>query len=189
LAGSTADRDVGICLCSGQEREIGEGKRLIREALSLAEKVGASVCVFHLWDTWKNAFDPSFLQDALQEVVIRHPCVKASVENVPTQLAGFTPFDLVRRFEWITLDLRWAAMYDELDRFEAVKGRIANVHLRGRLGGSKWVLDDAPFGLYEALDTIRGRWGYSGLLTMEPGGLHDGDWESLVAAMSSLRVR
>lgn len=95
----------------------------------------------------------------------------------------------MRQFEWITLDLQWAALYDELDQFESVKERICNVHLRGRLEGSKWALEGAPFGFYEALDTIRGKWGYAGLLTLEPSGLRDGDWENLVAAMSSLRVQ
>ena len=45
-----ANRDAGICLCSDQEQEISKGKKLIHESLFLAEKVGASVCVFHLWD-------------------------------------------------------------------------------------------------------------------------------------------
>ena len=183
-----ANRDVGICLCSGQEDDLNTGKRLIHEALYLAEKVGAPVCVFHLWDTWKEAFDPGVLQDTLHEIAVQFPCVKASVENIPTHLAGFTPFELVKRFEWITLDLRWAALYDELDKFESVKEHIVNVHLRGRLEGSEWVLDSAPFHFYEALDTVRSEWGYSGLLTMEPEGLR-GDWENLVAAMSSLRIR
>ena len=183
-----ANRDVGICLCSDQEQSINKGKRLIHESLLLAEKVGAPLCVFHLWDTWKEGFEPRFLQDVLREIAAQYPGVKASVENVPTHLAGSTPFALVRQFEWITLDLRWAALYDELDKFESVKDRLANVHLRGRLEGSEWVLDGAPFGFYEALDTIRGKWGYSGSLTMEPGGLQDGDWENLVAAMSTLRV-
>jgi hypothetical protein len=182
-----ANRDVGICLCSDQEQELNKGKRLIHESLHLAEKVGASVCVFHLWDTWKEDFDPRFLQSVLREIAAQYPGVKASVENVPTHLVGSTPFELMRQSEWITLDLQWAALYDELDRFESVKERISNVHLRGQLEGSQWVLDGAPFGFYEALDTIRGKWDYSGLLTMEPGGLWDGDWENLVAAMSTLR--
>jgi hypothetical protein len=183
-----ANRDVGICLCSDQEQDLNEGKRLIHESLFLAEKVGASVCVFHLWDTWKENFDAGFLQNVLHEISPQYPGVKASVENVPTHLAGYTPFELVRRFEWITLDLQWAALYDELDKFESVKERLANVHIRGRLEGNRWLLEGAPFGFYEALDTIRGKWGYSGLLTMEPGGLRDGDWERLVAAMSTLAV-
>lgn len=184
-----ANRDVGVCLCSDQEDGINRGQRLVHESLSLAEKVGAPVCVFHLWHTWKEAFDQRLLQSVLREIATQYPRVKASVENVPTHLAGFTPFELVRRFEWITLDLQWAALYDELDKFESVKGQIANVHLRGRLEGGEWVLDDAPFSFYEALDTIRREWGYSGPLTMEPSGVREGDWESLMAAMSTLRAQ
>jgi hypothetical protein len=184
-----ANRDVGICLCSAQEQDINKGKRLIHESLFLADRVGASVCVFHLWDTWKEDFEPRFLQDVLHQIAPQYPGVKASVENVPTHLAGSTPVELVSQFQWITLDLQWAALYDELDRFESVKERIANVHLRGRLEGSKWVLEGAPFGFYEALETIRVKWGYEGTLTMEPAGLREGNWENLVAAMSSLRVQ
>ena len=103
-----------------------------------------NLCVFHLWDTWKEGFVPRFLQNVLLEIAAQYPGVKASVENVPTHLAGSTPFELVRQFEWITLDLRWAALYDELDRFELVRERLANVHLRGRLEGSEWMLDGAP---------------------------------------------
>jgi hypothetical protein len=184
-----ANRDVGICLCSGEAHDLNRGKKLIRESLFLAEEVGAPVCVFHLWDTWKEDFDPGALQDALYEIAMQYPGVKASVENVPTHLEGVTPFELVERFEWITLDLQWAALYDELDRFEAVKEHIANVHLRGRLDGGRWLLDNAPFDFYEALDIIRNEWGYAGLLTMEPSGLREGDWEGLAAAMASLRER
>lgn len=64
--------------------------------------------------------------------------------------------------ERITLDLQWAALYDELDRLEPVMDRIVNVHLRGRLEGSSWRLDHAPFGFYEALHTLRQGWGYAG---------------------------
>jgi hypothetical protein len=182
-----ANRDVGICLCSGDAQGMIRGQRLIHESLLLAEKVSAAVCVFHLWDTWKEEFDPAVLHRVLRKAATRHPGVKASVENVPTQLARSTPFDLVQQFEWITLDLQWAAMYDELDRFESVMDRVVNVHLRGRLEDRAWRLDDATFGFYEALRILRQEWGYCGLLTMEPGGLRDGDLERLVAAMASLR--
>jgi hypothetical protein len=181
-----ANRDVGICLCSGDAQDLIRGQKLIHSSLALAEKVGAPVCVFHLWDTWKDAFDPTVLQRVLREAAADHPAVKASVENVPTRLTGSTPFDLVQQFEWITLDLQWAALYDELDRFESVLDRIVNVHLRGRLAGNTWRLDGAPFRFYEALRLLRQEWGYRGLLTMEPAGLRDGDLEGLVAAMASL---
>jgi hypothetical protein len=101
-----ANRDVGMSLCSGDEQDLSRGQWLIGEALSLAEKVGAQVCVFHLWDTWKEAFDPAALRRILCETATYHPGVKAAVENVPTKLAGATPFDLVQPFEWITLDLQ-----------------------------------------------------------------------------------
>ena len=182
-----AERDVGICLCSGDRQEVERDRLLIHQALSLAEGVGAGACVFHLWDTWKVDFDVAILARILQEIAAGYPRVKAAVENVPTHLAGHTPFDLAQRFEWITLDLRWAAMYDELGRFEAVKERLVNVHLRGRLAGERWALDDAPFGFYEALGLIRHGWGYSGLLTMEPTRLTAADREGLVVAMASLR--
>jgi sugar phosphate isomerase/epimerase len=181
-----ANRDVGICLCSDHKDDSDRGRRLIYESLYLADRLGATVCVFHLWDTWKETFDPGKLQRVLYDIGSRYPNVKAAVENVPTHLKGFTPFDLAKRFRWITLDLRWAALYDELDRFEELRDRIANVHLRGTLVGEGWVLERAPFGLYEALKTIRGEWGYTGPLTMEPEGLRDGSWGSFVKAMSSL---
>ena len=182
-----ANRDVGICLCSGDEQDAVRGQRLIHESLLLAEKVGAPVCVFHLWDTWKEAFDLAVLHRVVCEAAADHPGVRTSVENVPTHMTRSTPFDLVQQFEWITLDLRWAAMYDELDRFESVMDRIANVHLRGRLEGKTWHLDDAPFGFYEALHVLRQEWGYCGPLTMEPSGLRAGEWAGLVAAMVSLK--
>ena len=182
-----ANRDVGICLCSADKQDTARGRRLIHESLSLAEKVRAPVCVFHLWDTWKEAFDPAALHRILAETAAHHPGVKAAVENVPTQLAGATPFDLVQQFEWITLDLQWAAMYDELDRFQAVMDRVANVHLRGRLEGKAWQLDGASFGFYQALRTLEQEWGYSGPLTVEPNGLREGDLGRFMAAMVSLR--
>jgi hypothetical protein len=183
-----ANRDVGICLCSGDGQDLIRGQRLIRESLSLAEKVGAPVCMFHLWDTWKEVFDPADLCRILRETAIHHPGAKAAVENVPTHLAGATSFDLVQQFEWITLDLQWAAMHDELVRFEPVMDRVVNVHLRGRLEGRAWVLDGASFDFYEALHLLRQEWGYGGLLTMEPNSLQGRDLESLIAALASLRA-
>ena len=181
-----ANRDIGICLCSGDEQDMRRGQSLMHQSLSLAENVGAPVCVFHLWDTWKEDFDPAVLQCALREAATHHPGVRAAVENVPIRLPWATPFDLVQQFEWITLDLQWAGMYDELDRYEPLIDRVVNVHLRGRLEGRTWLLENAPFGFYEALHLLTQEWGYSGLLTMEPNGLQAGDLENLVGAMTSL---
>jgi hypothetical protein len=180
-----ANRDVGIYLC-GNSQDSKKGKEMIEKSLFLAEALHADVCVFHLWDTWNPDFDVTMLRDCLDEVTPSYTA-KASVENVPTHLEGTTPFGLAQQFEWITLDIRWAAMYNELERFESVRDRIVNVHLRGELKNATWVLNNSPFGFWEALDIIKS-WGYSGLLTMEPeGGLSSGGWKDLVKAMSSIR--
>ncbi len=49
------------------------------------------MCVFHLWDTWKEQLDQSVVESALREIPARYPRIKASVENVPTRLVGYTP--------------------------------------------------------------------------------------------------
>lgn len=191
-----ANRDVGTCLCSDRKQEMQRGRTLIHESLWLAQQVGAGVCVLHLWDTWKERFDPYVLKSTLSEIAPGYPAVKASVENVPTHLPGVTPVDLVESFEWITLDLRWAALYDQLDRFAAVHARITNVHLSAQLTGTRWATNPAwfPAGLetfdfYTALDTIQARWGRSGLWTVEVYGLPGDRWHDLVEAMLALRRR
>jgi sugar phosphate isomerase/epimerase len=187
-----ANRDVGVCLCSGQPEEVDEGRRLIHESLSLAEQVGAFVCVFHLWNTQKEDFDTTFVHDIFTEITAGYPRVKASVENIPTRLQGTTPFDLAREYDWITLDLRWAALCDELGKFTAMKTHIANVHLRGEIENGRWIIPSdwfpaqRSFDFYQALDTIKSQWGYQGLLTVEniPS---DSAWQDIIAAVTSLR--
>ncbi|MBU6996995.1 MAG: hypothetical protein HXS41_09270 [Theionarchaea archaeon] len=180
-----ANRDVGILLC-GNSQDQKKGKEMVEQSLVLAETLQAGVCVFHLWDTWKRNLDMAALGKWLGEVTPSF-AVKASVENVPTHIESTTPRGLVEHFEWITLDMRWAAKYNELKAFESVRDRIINVHLRGTLENAAWVLNNSPFGFWEALDTIES-WGYSGLVTMEPeGGLSSGNWEDLVTAMLSIR--
>jgi sugar phosphate isomerase/epimerase len=188
-----ANRDVGLCLCSGETQEIDRGKSLVHEALLLAQEVGAEVCVLHLWDTWEQEFDTHFLEVTLGGIASQYPAVKAAVENIPTHLVGYTPFDLVQAFEWITLDLRWAALYDQFDAFDSIVDRIANVHLSGRLVGDRWALNPSwfpsgqeSFGFYQAVDAIRNQWHYSGLLTVEISGSPSDRWENLVDAMAAL---
>ena len=95
---------------------------------------------------------------------------------------------LVRSFKRVTLDLRWASMYNELDAFESIVGSLANVHLRGSLKKGKWVLERSSFDFYEALNKIRNDWKYSGLLTVEPEGRIDGSlFRSFLQAMHSLK--
>jgi len=184
-----ASRDVGNYLCSNKERDWKKGKRVIYDSLLIAENSGAEICVFHLWDTWKASFDPQKVESMLLGVADQFPKVKASVENIPTHLEGYTPFGLVKSFEHVTMDLRWAAMYKEFDAFESIINGIVNVHLRGSLKESKWVLERSDFDFYEALNKIRKEWGYLGLLTVEPEGRRDGSlFESFLEAMHTLKV-
>jgi hypothetical protein len=184
-----ANRDVGICLCSENRRENQRGKQLIHDSMSLATQVRARVCVFHLWDTWKKQFDPVRLQRTLDSITSEYPRVKAAVENVPINLEETSPFDVVKEFSWITLDLRWAGMYNELDRFEAVKRKIVNVHLRGRLENDQWIIHHAPFSFDEALTLIQRNWKYSGLYTLEPeGGLKNASWTNFASAIKRLPI-
>ena len=184
-----ANRDIGIYLCSDTSEEIAFGKQLLGDSLRLTQAVRAPVMVLHLWDTFKKTFDNNFLRRVLTKSTSIFSYMSASVENIPTSLVGSTPFSLVKDYKFITLDLRWAGMYDELDQFEAVKDRIVNVHLRGQLEGKEWVLNNAPFSLRDALDTILNKWKYRGVLTMEAeGGLRDAPWENFVAAMKALRT-
>ncbi|MGA2768433.1 MAG: hypothetical protein ABSF24_08985 [Candidatus Bathyarchaeia archaeon] len=183
-----ASRDVGSYLCSEKERDWEKGKRVIYEALSVAEMFGAEVCVFHLWDTWKGSFDLHNVENIFLKTVERFPKVKPSVENIPTHLDGCSPFMLVRSFEHVTLDLRWASMYNELEAFSSIVGNIVNVHLRGSLKKNRWVLEHSSFNFYESLDKIRNDWKYSGLLTVEPEGRIDESlFNSFLQAMHSLK--
>jgi hypothetical protein len=186
-----ANRDVGVLLCSGQAEDIARGKTLIHGSLSLASAVGAGVCVFHLWDTWAEAFDLGFLRSVMDEIGPQYPGVKAAVENVPTHIPGRTPLDLVGEFEWIALDWRWAALYDEWERFEELVDRIVDVHLHGEIQGGRWKLDPVSTlaqrtDFYQALDVMRCRWGYRGLLTVERVP-RDVTWQDFVSAIASLR--
>jgi len=184
-----ANRDIGNYLCSDRESDVEKGKRVMYEALSLADGLGAEVCVFHLWNTRKKRLNLSHLRDVFCNTAAQFPRVKAAVENIPTHSEGHTPFSLVRLFDYITLDLRWAVMYRELNAFESTIDRVVNVHLRGRLERDRWVLDGSGISFYEALDRIRNEWDYSGLLTLEPeGGIQSSSFGNFVEAMRSLRT-
>jgi len=185
-----ASRDIGSYLCSDRERDLGKGKRLIYDSLRLTSGLGADICVFHLWDTRKEELDITRLRRTLLDIAPHFPEVKASVENVPTHLKGSTPFDLLQIFDYLTLDLRWAAFYKELDAFESIVDRIVNVHLRGRLEEEKWILDQSSFDFYEALDKIKNVWRYSGLFTIEPEGNMDSScFRRFVRSVNSLKAR
>lgn len=183
-----ASRDIGCYLSSSRERDHKKGKRLIHDALFLSDNLEAKVCVFHLWDTRKARFDVQELRNEFFEVTSQFADVKASVENIPTHLKGHTPFSLVKLFDYVTLDIKWASLYNELEMFESITDKIVNVHLRGSLKEDRWFLDSSSFGFYEALDLIRNKWKYSGLVTVEPEGKRDRSiFDSFVKAMRSLK--
>ena len=187
-----ANRDVGICLCSHKVQDIERGKTLLHESLWLAQQVEATACVFHLWDTWQEQFDPLLLQEVVNRIAPLYPKVKVAIENVPTHLTGKTPFELVKTYKWLTLDLRWAALYDEFWRYEALLAKVANVHLTGVLSGDgRFRLNPAwfPEGHHiftfdEAVDTICYKWGYTGPLTVELYPLPESTWVDLVKAIA-----
>lgn len=184
-----ANRDIGNYLCSNQERDLEKGKQVIYDALFIASELGANVCVFHLWNTYATDFNLDRIAKTFHEITHGFPNVKASVENIPTHLKSYTPFALVKLFNYVTLDLRWAALYDELDSFKSIINKVVNVHLRGKLKGDKWVLESSGFGFYEALSKIKDDWNYQGLLTMEPDGkFNSSSFRNFVKAMKTLRT-
>jgi sugar phosphate isomerase/epimerase len=184
-----ANRDIGGYLCSDRSKEREKGKHLIVDSLYLAQNLASKVCTFHLWDTWKTDFNVQSLKEALFSLAAGFPEVKASVENIPTHLKGYSPFRLCSLFDSVTLDLRWASMYSELDAFESIIGKVTNVHLRGRLDGNRWLMEKSNFDFYETLTKIRNDWGYSGLLTLEPEGPMDqSNMDGFLEAMRSLRA-
>ncbi len=182
------NRDIGGYLCSGRAKDLEKGKRLIFDTLSLAQDLGSEVCVFHLWGTWKTRLDLKHLKKAFSSVTAAFPNIKASVENIPTHSKGQTPLALVKSFDYVTLDLRWASMYNELYAFESIRDTIVNVHLRGRLDANRWSLDQSSYGFYEAFNKIKNEWGYSGLFTVEPDGPREESlFQSFLEAMRSLK--
>jgi hypothetical protein len=128
------------------------------------------------------------LERIFSTIAKQFPGIKASVENIPTHLKGYTPFSLVKLFDNVILDAKWASMYDEFNMFEAIMGKIANIHLRGSLKNDKWFLDSPNLDFYEALDTVRNEWKHSGLLTVEPeDNKGKSFFDSFIKAMRSLR--
>ena len=95
-----ASRDIGNYLCSNREQDYEKGRRLIYDALSLTDNLGAKVCVFHLWDTWKTKFDVYKLKKDFLNMAAQFTKIKASVENIPTHLKRHTPFSLVKLFDY-----------------------------------------------------------------------------------------
>ncbi len=185
-----ANRDTGICICAGGVDDINRGKEIIRETLWLCKALQSQIAVFHYWDTWANQIDIALLCRILDQYQSRYPGIRATIENIPTCAEELTPFKLVSHFNSITLDTRWACMYDELERFYELVPRIVNIHLRGRLDGRHWVFDSSNWTFEQTISLIRDKWKYSGLITLEPeGGYQNATLEDLVEALKELRKK
>jgi len=178
-----ANRDVGIYLC-GDAGEIEHGRQMIRDTLELAKRIGASISVFHAWNTYSKSFDLAQIESILAEEAGRFSGICASVENVPTHLPSCTPASLVESFDWITLDTRWAAMYDELRKFEKIRDKIVNIHIRGHLNEKWWTFPEAPYSFEDVIQLVLQEWNYTGPLTLEPeGGVNEESWLDFLQAL------
>jgi len=183
-----ANRDVGICLCAGSNSDLERGKELINETLSLCKALSSNVAVFHFWDTRTKYIDSKLLHRVLDEYQSHYINIRAAVENVPTSVEDLTPFELAKQFNSVTLDTRWACMYDELEQFYSILSRIVNIHLRAQLVDRRWIFESSTWTFDEIVSLISGKWKYSGLITLEPeGGYRDATIEDLVEALKVLR--
>ena len=183
-----ANRDIGICLCSNEKELNQRGRILIEQALILAEKTKAGVCVFHLWDAWMEEIDFAVLKHELAVAAAKHTSVRVSVKNLPTYVKSTTPFQIIKDCDWVTLDTKWSDMYGELDKFETIRDRIANIHLRGTYRNGKWTHANSSTKFASILKQVKGLWKSSRLLTLEPSGdFSDVKWKDLVSAIRQFR--
>jgi hypothetical protein len=183
-----ANRDVGMCLSSDSDEMLERGKTLIERALCFSEMIDAGTCVFHLWDAWSEDIDYERTERIFAESVRSHPGIIASVENIPTYKKDVSPLVLVREYDWITLDVRWAMKYEELADFNEVLDRVVNIHLRGEYRRGKWLFDGSPGVFLDILNRIKNEWGYDRLITVEPEAeLVDISWRDMVHAFSLLK--
>ena len=161
-----ANRDIGNYLCSEDAEKVSKGIRLVDECLRFTRKVGSRICVFHLWDTWKETIDLAHLQTVYKRFQKANPDIAFSVENVPTRIKGMTPFQLVKSFQHKTLDLKWASLFNEFDAFAKIVGQVDNVHIQGKYEDEAVVPTVGVLKYERALDRIKEA-GYKGIFTIE----------------------
>jgi sugar phosphate isomerase/epimerase len=186
-----ANRDIGVLLCSQQQDLVERGTELMASALEVAEGIGAGTCVFQLWDPLSATVDHAALHERLRRMAggaAVRTAVRAAVENIPTYTPGPTPFEAVQAYEWITLDMKWAHHYNELERFRALLPRIVDVHLHGSLVDRVWTLNGTRTDFAALLHMLTAEWGYDGQVTLEPetdfAGLL---WSQIVTGIGALR--
>lgn len=161
-----ANRDIGNYLCYGDEGKVEKGIRLMRECLDFTRKVDSKICVFHFWDTWKEAFDLSFLEATHQKFQNIYPEIEISIENIPTKYKNKTPFQVMKNFRYKTLDLKWASLFNEFELFVKIIGQVDNVHIQGKYHDGNLVPSVGNLDYEQAIRRIR-EVGYSGVFTIE----------------------
>ncbi len=182
-----ASRDIGNYLCSRRKRDWKKGQKVAYDALFLAKELGAKICVFHLWDTRATEVNLNHVKELFLKTADQFSSVEVSIENIPTCDRNATPFTLAKEFEHVTLDLRWATMYDEFASFQSIVHKLNNIHLRGKLQRKKWVLERSSCSFHYAVSKIKNAWGYRGLLTLEREGILDNScFNDFVEAMKDL---
>ncbi len=167
-----ANRDIGSYLCSEKDYEVDKGIRLVSECLDFTKRVGAKVCVFHFWDTWKESIDLAQLKAVYKKSERSCPDVEMSIENIPTRCQSKTPFQIVQDFRHKTLDLRWASMFNDFEKFAGIMAEVDDVHIQGMLQDGDMIPSAGSLNYAYALKQIVRR-GYSGLFTVELEGKAD----------------
>jgi sugar phosphate isomerase/epimerase len=164
-----ASRDVGCYLCSEEEQKFAKGLRLLEDSLRFCRSLKVNLCVVHFWDPWKKSFDVARLRRVHEEFQNKFPDVAISVENIPTVIDGRTPFSLMHGLRHVTLDLKWASMFNEFDLFLDRLDAVDNVHIQGksRLGSFYPTVGNLDY--ERALLQLAGM-GYSRLFTVELDG-------------------
>jgi hypothetical protein len=122
--------------------------------------------VFFIFGTRGKKIDLAGLQKVYEERRKRFSNIEFSVENIPTMIEGKTPFQLMQGFEWRTLDLKWASMYNEFDLFAEAVEKVDNVHVQGKCQDGSFVPTVGSLDYEKALERIVSV-GYSGVFTLE----------------------
>ena len=182
-----ANKDIGILLCSENEKDVGIGLYLLHEALGISKRLQAKHCVVHLWDYWKKHFDFSRVCRQIVELGSDKICV----ENIPTHYMDKKPNQMLTNFDSITLDVKFAYMFDEIMAYEGLCSRIRNVHLSGHLSDGVWHVEKVPkenmgSTLEEIIKNLVGSWDYQGIFTVESIP-KDQTWGSTMEGLNRLK--
>lgn len=101
-----ANRDIGSYVCSDDVEKANKGITLMDECLGFTRRIGSKLCAFHFWDTLKENFNLTNLEDICTRFQTNYPDIELSIENVPARYLGKTPFQIMQNFKHKTLDLK-----------------------------------------------------------------------------------